>query len=112
MRGNGRDAPSAVIPTLAPEQGSSTRSGHCREEAATALWVKKFLPLDLGPMNSRELGARMPGEGSCEARPILGARSEFPYLRFLALTRPRASDAAIVRRLVLLLEAPAQSLRR
>ena len=28
MRRNGRDAPSAVIPALAPERGSSTRSGH------------------------------------------------------------------------------------
>ena len=32
MRGNGRDAPSAVIPALAPERGGSTQSGSLGDE--------------------------------------------------------------------------------
>jgi hypothetical protein len=47
--GKGREAPSAVIPALAPERGSSTQSGHSRSLTSGADAAYLLVTIPVGP---------------------------------------------------------------
>ena len=97
-RGKGRDAPSAVIPALAPERGSSTQTGHsCLLTVLGA--VAPYLHSQIGPVGGKRPSKRCEGIVTVLAGLADSRRDSAGHYRAAFVLHPDGSDTEAVYRL-------------